>query len=250
MEFFKKIPYKDGVAAEIRDLLDTTKIVLMTGYDGNNLSEFYDNLSEELGQWAPMDEDVQTGQKTGGKWIEIKYDPQFPDSYRHSCTRQPLHTDGSYESNAPRVSFFYCIKAAPVGGETTFLNSHDLLRELERYSKSLLKACCDNPVTFAKGKDSKTRPIISTDAEGIVLTWNYFRVIETSFEITKLRREFHQFLEEKIVEAGLCFPCHLKPGDAVFFNDERLLHGRNSFVTNHIGERHLLKSGLYLRERN
>jgi alpha-ketoglutarate-dependent taurine dioxygenase len=247
MEFFKQIPYKEGVATEIRALLKTTKIVLMTGYDGNALYDFYERLSEDIGIWAPMDEDLQTEQKTGAKWIEIKYDPRFPNSYRHSCTRQPLHTDGSYESNAPDISFFYCVKAASAGGETVFLDSCDLLRELEDYSRDLLKACWDYPVTFAKGKDSKTRPIISTDSQGIVLTWNYFRVAETSPEITNLKREFHQFLEEKVVASELCFPCQLKPGDAVFFNDKRLLHGRNSFVATRLGDRHLLKSGLSLR---
>src|SRR6266550_2834871 len=116
MKFFEQISYKKGVAAEIRDLLETTKIVLMAGYRGNNLFEFYDNLSNEIGQWAAMDEDLQTGQKTGAKWIEIKYDPEFPNSYRHSSSRQPLHTDGSYESDAPEVSFFFCLRAARVGG--------------------------------------------------------------------------------------------------------------------------------------
>jgi alpha-ketoglutarate-dependent taurine dioxygenase len=38
----------------------------------------------------------------------------------------------------------------------------------------------------------------------------------------------------------------LRPGDAVFFNDERLLHGRSSFVANGVGQRHLLKGGLRL----
>lgn len=246
MKFFKEISYKKGVAREIRGLLETTKIVLLTGHCGNSLLEFYDNLSDEIGHWAAMDEDLKTGQKTGAKWIEIRYDPKFPNSYRHSSTRQPLHTDGSYESQAPEVSFFFCLRAAAEGGATTFVDSDELLRALKLHSESLYRSCCDIPVTFAKGKDSKTKPIITNDAKGTVLTWNYFRVLETSLETTNLKREFHQFLEEKVVQGGLCFPCQLAPGDAVFFNDERLLHGRNSFVATCSGERHLLKGGLYL----
>ena len=247
MNFFKEISYKKGVAAEVRALLETTKIVLLTGCPSSSLFEFYDRLSDEIGQWAPMDEDLQTEQKTGSKWIEIKYDPAFPDSYRHSSTRQPLHTDGSYESRAPDVTFFYCIQAAPFGGATVFFDSEELLRALELYSKSLFRSCHEVPVTFAKGEDSKTRPIITNDEKGTVLTWNYFRVIETSPEVTGLRRDLHRFLEEKVFEAGLCFPCQLAPGDAVFFNDERLLHGRHSFIANEVGDRHLLKGGIYLR---
>jgi alpha-ketoglutarate-dependent taurine dioxygenase len=246
MKFLAEIPYTKGVASKIRELLETTKVVLLTGYRGNSLFEFYDSLSNEIGQWAAMDEDLQTGQKTGAKWIEIKYDPEFPNSYRHSSSRQPLHTDGSYESSAPEVSFFFCIRAAAIGGATTFVDSDELLRALKLHSKKLYRSCCEIPVTFSKGKDSKTKPIITSDTKGVVLTWNYFRVRENSPETTELRREFHNFLEEKVVQGGLCFPCQLAPGDAVFFNDERLLHGRNSFVAKCPGERHLLKGGLYL----
>jgi alpha-ketoglutarate-dependent taurine dioxygenase len=249
MKFFEEIPFTEGVASKIRDRLQTTKVVLLTGYRCNNPFQFYDNLSNEIGHWVAMDEDLQTGQKTGAKWIEIKYDPKFPDSYRHSCTRQPLHTDGSYESHAPEVSFFFCVRAAAVGGATTFVDSNDLLRALEIYSKELYRACCEIPVTFAKGQDSKTKPIITNDAKGVVLTWNYFRVVETCSETADLKRDFHYFLEEKIVQGGLSFPCQLAPGDAVFFNDERLLHGRNSFVAHTAGDRHLLKGGLYLTDQ-
>jgi alpha-ketoglutarate-dependent taurine dioxygenase len=249
MKLLKEVSYAKGVAAEIRALLETTKVVLLTGDRCDNLFDFYDNLSNEIGQWAAMDEDLGSGRKTGAKWIEIKYDPEIPNSYRHSSTRQPLHTDGSYESHAPEISFFFCIRAAGVGGATTFVDSDELLRALKDYSPALYRSCWEIAVTFSKGKDSKTKPIITTDAKGVVLTWNYFRVLENSLQATNLKREFHQFLEEKVVQGGLCFPCQLAPGDAVFFNDERLLHGRNSFVANSPGERHLLKGGLYLPKR-
>ena len=247
MKFLEKIDCAQGVAPKIRALLETTKVVLLTGYLGDNIFEFYDDLSNEIGQWAAMDEDLQTGRKTGAKWIEIKYDPEFPNSYRHSSTRQPLHTDGSYESLAPEVSFFFCIRAAAVGGATTFVDSDELIRALKLYSESLYRSCCEIPVTFSKGKDSKTKPIITRDNKGIVLTWNYFRVLENSSKTTSLKQEFHQFLEDKVVQGGLCSPCQLAPGEAVFFNDERLLHGRNSFVAKSPGERYLLKGGLNLR---
>ena len=247
MDFFRDVSFRPGVGAEIRELLETTKVVVLTGYRGGDLLAFYDQVSDEIGTWVPMDEDLGTGNKTGAKWIEIRYDPQFPDSFRHSATRQPLHTDGSYESRAPQVSMFYCINPAPVGGATTFIDSELLLQALELHSKPLAKACHDLDVTFSKGDDRKTRPIIAGDSRGPVLTWNYFRVAETSEEVIRLKRDFHSFLEQKVVEGGLCHSCQLGAGDAVFFNDERVLHGRNSFIAHRAGERHLNKCGIYLR---
>jgi alpha-ketoglutarate-dependent taurine dioxygenase len=247
MKLLQEMSYADGIGKEIRECLKTTKVVLLSGYREGDLLGFYDRLSDEIGEWVPMDEDVETEQKTGAKWIEIKYDPGLPNSYRHSSTRQPLHTDGSYESGAPEVSFFYCIKAAPAGGATTFIDSEQLLKVLNLYCPDLYRRCHEVPVTHAKGNDSKTKPIISEDVHGTVLTWNYFRVMETTPDVTRLRQDFHHFLEEKVVGGGLCFPCPLQPGEAVFFNDERLLHGRNAFVAHNVGDRYLLKGGLRLK---
>ena len=248
MNFFTEIACKEDVAAQIREQLENSKVVLLSGCHEKNLLEFYDGLSDEIGPWAPMDEDLQTEEKTGRKWIEIKYDPQFPESYRHSSTRQPLHTDGSYESRAPQVSFFFCVQAALMGGATTFVDSTVLLEALELYSRTLFKACHEVPVTFTKGEDAKTRPIIDADDKGVLLTWNYYRVLETSPAVADLRHKFHRFLEDKVVGGGLCLQCHLKRGDAVFFNDERLLHGRNSFLARAPGDRFLIKGGLYLNQ--
>lgn len=238
MNFLKRIEYQPNVADKIKESLKDNKIVLLENCRETNLFDFYENLSNEIGHWVPMDEDVKTGEKTGKKWIEIKYDPQFPNSFRHSDTRQPLHTDGSYESNAPNITFFFCIQEARIGGATTFFDYDDLVKTLALYSAKLLEQCRSVPLTFSKGSDSKTRPIIQSD----LLTWNYFPAKANDAEQQELKENFHEFLEKKVVGGGLCLPLALKPGDAVFFHDEKLLHGRNSFI----GERNLLKGGLNL----
>jgi hypothetical protein len=62
---------------------------------------------------------------------------------------------------------------------------------------------------------------------------------DNTAEVLEMCDQFHNFLEKKIVEGGLLFPVYLKPGDAAFFQDDRLLHGRNSFY----GARTLIKGG-------
>jgi alpha-ketoglutarate-dependent taurine dioxygenase len=236
MNFIKEYKYSDILNKNIPNILKENKILILRDFNGDNLFSYYEQLTEEIG-WVPMDEDLSTGNKTGNKWIEIKHDPAFPLSYRHSSTDQPLHTDGSYEKNAPDISFFFCIKAAKFGGATTFLDSNMLLEILEYFDSDLFVECMTKQVTFYKGNDFKIKSIISADSLGPILTWNYFRVDHIDFV-----QKFHEFLEQKIVKGGLCFPVYLKPGDSVFFNDERLLHGRNSYI----GDRFLLKGGLCL----
>lgn len=224
----------------LNKLLRTFKIVHLKGvpYKDGDLLKFYDDLLPQLGTPVPMDEDVVDGNKTGAKWIEIKYDPAYPQSYRHSDTRQPLHTDGSYESNAPDINFFFCIEKARVGGATTFIDSRQVVAILKEYDKELLKSLFEIPVNFSKGIDGKIRPIITVVAEDYLMNWNYFRATTEQ----ELCLKFHNFLEKKVVEGGQLLPVSLEVGEAVFFSDERLLHGRNSFI----GNRCLLKGGVKL----
>lgn len=238
MNFLKQIDYHPQVADQIKESLKTNKIVLLQNCREENLFDFYESLSNEIGHWVPIDEDLETGNKTGNKWIEIRYDERLAKSFRYSNTRQPMHTDGSYERISPNITFFFCIEQATIGGATTFFNYDDLIETLELYSKDLLDRCRNIPMTFAKGDDSKTRPIIQDEQ----LTWNYFPAKANNQEEMDLKEDFHNFLEQKVVGGGLCTPINLKPGDAVFFHDEKLLHGRNSFI----GNRNLLKGGLDL----
>lgn len=54
MKFFREISCRSGVAVEIRDLLATTKIVVSAGYREPDLLRFYDDLTDQIGLWAPM----------------------------------------------------------------------------------------------------------------------------------------------------------------------------------------------------
>lgn len=205
-----------------------------------DLLKFYNDLFESLGEAIPMDEDLSSENKTGNKWIEIRYDPSFPNSYRHSNTRQPLHTDGSYESNPPNINFFFCIEKAKVGGATTFIDSRELARCLKIFDSSFFEELHNTNLTFSKGNDSKTRPILMADGDDYRLAWNYFRATPKDTEICL---KFHNFLERKIVDGGVLMPIILDVGEAVFFNDEKILHGRNSFI----GQRFLYKGGFKWR---
>lgn len=198
-----------------------------------NYGEYFEEMAKYVGDLVPMEESLDTGDKTGDLFTDIRYDSTLPDSFRHSNTRQPLHTDGSYEASAPNVTFFYCIKRARHGGATTFIEGTELCRILYDYDSNLHHAACNTPVKFFKGNDSKERPIIGKG--GMVMTWNYYRA-----EKTPLVEKFHRFLEDKIVGGGVTFPLMLEEGEGVFFHDEELLHGRNSFV----GFRWLKKGGL------
>lgn len=246
---FREGASRQEFAAELRAALLASKLVVTTGVNPESAPrEFWDEVSETLGDCVLLAEDAKTGQKLGQKWMEIRYDPRIPNAYRHSSEAQPLHTDGSYLSRAPEIVFFYCLAQAQAGGETTFIDDAELLGVLNEERPSLLEDLRSTPVRFSKADDEKTRPIISEDDRGTVLTWNYFCVDPSErAAVRAMADELHSFLQERVVARGLTVPVRLRPGDAVFFHDERLLHGRNAFDAAHMNDRFLWKTGFWLR---
>lgn len=241
MQLLVELEY-DGGTLIVDNIFNCYKILVLRApyYEARSLDrchEIYSDVAAQIGELVPMEESLFTGHKTGDLWTDIRYDPNIENSYRHSNTRQPLHTDGSYESKAPNISFFYCIEAARYGGATTFLDSSILLDCLD---SDLRKRLETTPVVFSKGNDSKERTIIDGDR----LTWNYFRA--TKCEDPTLIEDFHQFLETRVVEAHMTQDVYLRSGDAVFFQDELLLHGRNAFF----GNRWLKKGGVRWTEKS
>lgn len=247
------VDYRQGMpiaefAAQIRDALGRSKLVVTTGVEPSaNSTIFWDQVSEQIGSPCHQFQEDMTGARTGEKWQEIRYNPDVQNSYRYGKNAQPLHTDGSYMKNGPGVVFFFCIKAAPSGGATTFIDSEELVSSLRKGDPELLRDLERTSVHFSKASEHKTRPIISTDSEGLLLTWNYYCVDATEPAFNKaLAERFHQFLQQKIVAARRLTPVALRAGEAVFFKDERLLHGRDAFLAERHDDRFLLKSAFDL----
>lgn len=228
-------------AKKILDALDNNEnIIHIENGPTENIERFYNCVANTLGKQAPMEEDAN-GNKTGAMHTHIKHPWHEPsNSYSHSSTRQPFHTDGSYEAEAPQISYFFCKKQADYGGATIFIDGVKLETILKRFEPELLALIQKELVEFAKGKDSKIKPILDKEHK---FNWNWHRCDHT-LTVTK---KFHDFLETKIFEGGLYESINLKEGDALFFMDQMVLHGRHSFI----GSRWLIKGGVYYeRQRN
>src|SRR5437870_620023 len=107
-------------AEQLRHALLENKLIVTKGLDASREQRpFWDEVTESAGSVIPFAE-LPHGEKTGEKWMEIRYNPEVKNAYRYANIAQPMHTDGSYLSNAPDVVFFYCVRQASAGGETTF----------------------------------------------------------------------------------------------------------------------------------
>ena len=207
-----------------------------------NYRAFYANLVDKLGEIVNVGEDIKTGNaKSHERWTDIRYDKDKDFTFRHANSRQPLHTDAAYVNFDLEVNFFFCVENAEIGGATTFIDSDDLCYILGKYEPALFEKLKTLEVSFGKGEDqNKKSRIIDTDKRGVKLNWNYFRVTpDNPKEVLEMCEEFHKVLENKIVGGGLLTAVYLKPGEAALFQDDRILHGRNSFY----GNRTLIKGG-------
>jgi len=243
--FLKEVIYSPSpdFAEKFRETLKQYKVVHLLGLpEGTDYKQFYSDLVDQLGIILNVDEDIKTGNANSNeRWTDVRFDKDHQYTFRHSNTRQPLHTDAAYMNFEMDVNFFFCMENAEIGGATTFIDSEDLVYILEKYEPALYEKLRTLKVDFGKGDDQrKSGKIIDQDARGIKLNWNYFRVMEDNpQEVRDMCEEFNKFLENKVVAGGLLTNVYLKPGDAAFFQDDRLLHGRNSFY----GNRTLIKGG-------
>jgi hypothetical protein len=265
MNFLLEIDYEDieRSASKMVGLLERNKVVVLKSRKGYRRDAaplqpwshiWFEELVDGLGKIIPAGEDVKTGESTGERWINICYDPEIKDKYRTASVSQPLHTDGSYENyqGFQRLEFIYCVNQAPLGGATTFIDSRLLVDLLKADGENdLIELLQSTEVVHAKDYRKKTLPILTKEGSDWRLNWNYQPALrgENNAETMEVVNRFHNFLENKVSRGGVVTPVTLKRNDSVFFHDELILHGRDSFFASKMGQRHLNKGTLILESR-
>ncbi|MBA3698982.1 MAG: TauD/TfdA family dioxygenase [Planctomycetes bacterium] len=229
---------------------DDLKVFVLRGESKRTqVRDWHESLFPLIGTPAHLAEDVRIGdrdqQRTGGIWMEVRYDSRFPDAYRHSANAQPLHTDGSYIPSFPNASLMTCIANTAEGGETTFIDSLVLLQILRREAPELLDELLSTIVPHARSGDRRDEQIIRQAGDRIWVNWNYYCVAKDTTPAARVLAEsFHRLLQNSPgVKAGIR-PVKLLPGDAVVWKDAEVLHGRNAFVPTRESDRFIWKCAI------
>lgn len=213
------------------------------------VKSFYEGLFPVLGRPATLAEDVTIGgrdnQRTGQIWTEVRYDPKFPDAYRHSANAQPLHTDGSYIPNFPNATLLACVVNADEGGETTFIDSPHVVEALQTENPSLFEFLSTVDVPHERTGDRRVSKILYQEDGLWHLNWNYYCVDPKIEPEKKAKVEaFFAFLQSSPLIAHYTVPVKLGPGDGVTWKDDEVLHGRNSFKAQNASERFIWKCAI------
>ena len=235
---------KAAVVAAMR----AARVVRVTGASpAGDPRVWWREIGEALGRNADLIEDSVTGELTAtdGAWMDVRFEPDRGDSFRHHNVGQPLHTDGAYvaDTEAREITLFYLERQAEQGGESLFVDAETIAACARLRQPALYAKLTSLPVRFGKaGGPSRITTILRQEDGRTKVNWNYYRVLEGQGEvIATLREDFRAFLED-MIERGEVESFRLEPGDAVFFLDDEVLHGRRGFAAAQSGDRLLWKT--------
>lgn len=230
----------------LRNLLEENKVVVVSPFNlpVAGLDEFYYQLASHIGTVYLAEENAENEAFELNQWHQVRYIPgQESKSYKHSNRSQPLHTDFCALPVKPEISFFYCIKQAYFGGATIFVDNNLLVELLASFKPQLLDRVLNLRVAFRTDIGENVASSLIEQVDGnFKINWNYYRLVEQNSTDKAITEDFQFFLEEHLVKSGLLKAVLLMPSEAVFFHDNLVLHGRNSFL----GDRWLNKGVLQL----
>lgn len=149
------------------------------------------------------------------------------------------HTDEPYRQSTPSVTCFHFVRAAADGGESTLTDAFRVGAELRAADPEAFRRLAHHRFTFHRrlhrqDKDFRMMaPLFSLDDEGEIAG---FRLLDRAVgpldlpedEIEPTHAALRALLERLYDPANQAV-MPMKSGEALFFNNQRLLHGRATF---------------------
>jgi alpha-ketoglutarate-dependent taurine dioxygenase len=225
--------------------------VLRTEQPIADVKTFYNDLFPYLGEPQALAEDATISardlQRTHAIWMEVRYDPNIQNAYRHSAAAQPLHTDGSYIPHFPST-LMCCVANTGDGGETIFIDSQDLYSCLADENENLLAQLMTEKILHERSGDTRLEYPIRKQGNEILVNWNYYCVSPSlsARQETLVEKFQHYLLTSALIKQHIQ-AIKLQPGDAVVWKDDKVLHGRNAFSATQTSERFLWKCAIALK---
>lgn len=150
----------------------------------------------------------------------------------------PPHTDESYRHEAPGISFFHCLQAAPEGGESILVDGFMVANQLRQQDVEAFVTLCRVPVYFQRyalpeeDMRSHARVLVTdVDDEVVGVRWTD-RTLPPQDIPENLVEPVYRALRAywKLVnDETLQFCYRMEPGDLHVFDNHRVMHGRKAF---------------------
>jgi alpha-ketoglutarate-dependent taurine dioxygenase len=232
----------EAVGDEIAAALAVAKVVHVRRAEGaeeTTYGSFYESAARSVADALEPGHGASWGTRPREQWIEVKADSSRADRDR----KRPLHTDEAAVEDPAQVMVMYCERAATRGAGNVFLDGEDLVAYLERTDGDLLARLRDQPIMFSRKGESRTTVVIRSRSGVPSFTWDEGAVANDDASPTgEVAARFRNVLESPKV-AEHVQPIDLGEGDAIFWWDDLVLHGRAPAEVG--GEhRHFRKTGI------
>ncbi len=166
----------------------------------------------------------------------------------------PLHTDECYRHANPGMLAFHCLSTSDDGGGANLLaDGFKLASVLREQNKEAFDLLCEIPMVSRRFHPDEVdlrsaSPVISVDFEGSLQGVRYNERSAAPMDLPAERvKPAYNALKVWLTltrDSQYQVRIHLKPGDMLVFDNQRVLHGRDEFN----GNRHLLYTQLDLDE--
>lgn len=222
---------------------------LISNIQKDKIRDFYEKIGNMIGEYKLLSEDVSLGDRSSQQantiWMEVRYDSNINDAYRHSSNPQPLHTDGSYNPNFPNATIMCCLSNTAQGGETIFLDLKILIEILKQDDPALLEFLFTEDILHERTGYTNRKKILNFENKKLKINFNYFCVSKKNSKesLEKVDKFFNFINTSKKIRENIS-PIKLDVGDAVFWKDSEVLHGRNGFIPKKDSDRFLWKAAI------
>ncbi len=181
-----------------------------------------------------------------GRLAAAAYNPVFelkPQKNAHTLGNStqvvPPHTDESYLHTPTGILVLYCINPAKEGGESVMVDGFKLAEQLRAQDPQAFDLLCRVPqanhrIVPDEGLDHRTRNrAFNVDENGNLVGFRFHpRAMAPTDVAPELARQLHeanaQVCRLMFDESNqVCF--QLEAGDAVFFDNHRVMHSRKGF---------------------
>jgi hypothetical protein len=177
-----------------------------------------------------------------------------PNNTAFSCAPLAPHTDNPYRTPVPGFQALACITAAARGGATTFADGAALAAALRAASPSAFEALSSVDVEFAwsdaRAAHRATRRVLELDADGLLVSVNWNDRAQRAPAAAAADAWFDAAgAWSRLLEGGAhVVSLALQPGDAVVWDNRRLLHGREAYEDGAAAAAPRWLQGAYLTE--
>jgi gamma-butyrobetaine dioxygenase len=183
-----------------------------------------------------------------GRVFDVRAVPD-PNNLAYTGVALGLHTDNPYREPVPGLQILHCVMGSPEGGTSMFADGFRAAGVLQSRDPEAFEILSSTPVGFefsdVNTHLSARRPLIQCSNGAVeAIHYNNRSMAPLQMPDSDILRFYRAYRSFAMIlrETAQTLTTSLSPGDAVVFNNRRILHGRTAFPAN---ERRLLQ-GCYL----